>query len=267
MRSVTIIIGKMRWIMAVLGLFLLGGVGYYLLPAYLDDREVASLAGSLQDKTVLIDAGHGGGDGGTKGKQGTLEKDINLAIAKKVAEHLRQSNIRVVMTRETDANLFTGPWTQRDELTKRVEVARENKADIYVAIHANSFSAKSSGAQVFYQPGSEEGKRLALHIQHQLVERIGNKDKRVATDEDYFVLRTSHCPAVMVEVGFLSNPTEETMLKSDSHQETIAKGIFAGIVHHLSGEPAPTSKAGSKEKTDQPATDQEKEPVAGEPQA
>ncbi|MZP30318.1 hypothetical protein GTO91_11410 [Heliobacterium undosum] len=244
MRSVFMIVGKhpRLWVTAVLALSAV--LIYAGIDRLLEDRTVQSLSGMIQDKVVAIDPGHGGEDGGAKGTRGTQEKVVNLQIAKKVVDQLNQAGGKAILTRETEDNLSVGQWSQRSELTKRVEKAQAANALVYVSIHANSFpvSPSCSGAQVFYQPGSAEGKRLALHIQKEMTQRVGNKDKRQAKAEDYFVLRMTKCPAVMVETGFLSNAAEEALLLKDDYQDKLAQGIATGIARYLAGEPAEEPK-------------------------
>ncbi|KAB2951378.1 hypothetical protein F9B85_12415 [Heliorestis acidaminivorans] len=250
--SVILFIGRVRKLLTIaltVLVVLVLSFGAYQWYKGIEGQTAQAISNSVKGKVVVIDAGHGGQDGGAKGRQGTLEKEINLQVAKKVANYLEEYGVTVLMTREDDNNLVTGRWSQRAELTKRVEKAREAQADIYVAIHCNSFpSPRWSGHQTFYQPGSEEGKRLALHIQNEITRRVGNKDKRQAKAEDYFVLRTSHCPAVMTEIGFLSNPTEEALLKTENHQKQIALGITEGILRFLEGKAAPEKKTFFMEK-------------------
>ncbi|QGG49146.1 N-acetylmuramoyl-L-alanine amidase [Heliorestis convoluta] len=244
--SVILIIGRVkRLLMIAVTTFIVFAIffGSYQWYHRGNEQAIEAISEAVKGKVVVLDAGHGGQDGGAKGKQGTLEKDINLQVAKRVAQYLEEYGVTVVMTREDDNNLVTGRWSQRAELTKRVEKARAANADAYISIHCNSFpSPRWSGHQTFYQPGSEEGRRLALHIQNELTRRIGNKDKRQAKAEDYFVLRTSHCPAVMTEIGFLSNPAEEALLGTENHQKQIALGITAGILRFLEGKAAPEKK-------------------------
>ncbi|MBM7865825.1 hypothetical protein GTO89_03325 [Heliobacterium gestii] len=244
MRSVYMIVGKhpRMWVTAVMALsaiLLYGGVNQLL-----EDRTVLTFSGVIQDKVVAIDPGHGGEDGGAKGTRGTQEKVVNLLIAKKVVDQLNQAGGKAILTRENEDNVSVGPWSQRSELTKRVEKAQGANALVYVSIHANSFpmAPACQGPQTFYQPGSAEGKRLALHIQKEMTKRVGNKDGRQAKAEDYFVLRMTKCPAVMVETGFLSNAAEEALLLRDDYQEKLAQGIATGIARYLGGEPAEEPK-------------------------
>ncbi|MTV49417.1 cell wall hydrolase [Heliobacillus mobilis] len=248
MRSFVFVFGKQHRIW--MSMFVLATLGliYTGVQDLLEERAVLSMAAStMHEKVIAIDPGHGGEDGGAVGVRGTLEKEINLQIAKKVTERLRRVGAKVVLTRETDQNIYEGEWSQRAELSKRVELAKEAKAQAYVSIHANSFPyAPSVGHQTFYQYSSEEGKRMALHIQHELDTRLGNRDGRQAKAEDYFVMRTTACPAVMVEVGFLSNAAEEALLKTEDYQEKVADGIYVGLVRYMAGEPAPGDKGKTK---------------------
>ncbi|MDD2421112.1 MAG: N-acetylmuramoyl-L-alanine amidase [Heliobacteriaceae bacterium] len=243
MRFLVVAGGTGRRVFALAGIILVGLVltgWYHFKGGEGKDPNGPPTVGQTA-KTVVLDPGHGGDDSGAKGRLGTVERDLNLVVAEKIGQKLTAAGVNVVLTRTGPENLFTGsPWTQRAELSQRVELARKHQAAVYVAIHGNSFpSSRWSGPQTFYQPGSQEGRRLALHLQAEMIRRVENKDNRQARAEDYFISRVSHCPAVMVEIGFLSNPGEEKLLRTEAHQDKLAAGIAAGVLRFLAGQPAP----------------------------
>lgn len=182
---------------------------------------------------ILIDPGHGGVDGGAKSKNGTIEKDINLAIAKKLKGDLEASNYLVYMTREADSQLDS---RKVKDLNARCQMKKDTKCDMFISIHQNMFpQANCFGAQVWYA-SNDDSKALAENIQIALKETADNKNKRVskAAREQYRILRDGYAGAcVLVECGFLSNYEEEQKLKSDEYQETIVKGIVAGVNKYL----------------------------------
>lgn len=204
-------------------------------PGYLAFRErqaVQALSWSVAGKTVVVDPGHGGADPGCVGCSGVLEKDINLEISKRLAFYLTQAGATAVLTR-------VGDYELSNDLEERVLAVKQHKADIFVSIHANSIaSAKWWGAQTFYYPQDKEGQRLAALIQEELLKSLG-ESYRWIRDEDFYVLRNAGVPAVMVEVGFLSNPREERLLSQPPYQGKVAWCIYAGIVRYFAGEPTP----------------------------
>ncbi len=186
--------------------------------------------------TVVIDAGHGGFDPGKVGTQGTLEKDINLAIAKKVEKILADSGYTVYMTRTEDVALSDHGDTKKksSDLKNRVALIREAAPAVAISIHQNSYSEGTKGAQVFYYTDSEEGKNLAGTLQNTVRECVGDGNKRVEkANNTYYMLKNIDCPFAIVECGFLSNPEEEALLCEDSYQNKIATGICEGIERYL----------------------------------
>lgn len=185
---------------------------------------------------VVLDPGHGGFDPGKVGTKGTLEKDINLAIAKKVEKLLADNGYVVSMTRTEDMALCSGNESSKKLTDMKNRVAFIEKADpvLAVSIHQNSFSAGTKGAQVFYYTGSEEGKKMANIIQSSIRDAVGDDNHRVEKANDsYYMLRKVSCPLVIVECGFLSNPEEEALLCDQKYQEKMARGICEGIENFL----------------------------------
>jgi len=185
----------------------------------------------LSRRVIVLDAGHGGADPGmVAGK--IEEKHINLSIAKKVQTYLEQGGATVIITRLDDSDL--GKSKSGDMQTRRL-IANTSHADIFVSIHQNSFaSTKVHGAQVFFFNESDNSQKLATHIQDRIREFAdkGNKFKPKA-NSNYFVLKQTQMPAVLVECGFLTNPSERSRLTNDEYQEKIAWSIYLGIVDYF----------------------------------
>lgn len=180
--------------------------------------------------------GHGGFDPGKVGTRDTLEKDINLAIAKKVEQKLADSGYITYMTRTEDVALCDGNESSKKltDMKRRVALIEEKKPVLAVSIHQNSFSAGTKGAQVFYHTSSEEGKKLAGILQASIRDAVGDDNHRVEKANDsYYMLRKVTCPLVIVECGFLSNPDEEALLCDENYQEKMAQGICEGIENFL----------------------------------
>lgn len=195
--------------------------------------------GKKQTKTwvVAVDAGHGGYDPGKVGVSGVLEKDINLAIACKVRTILEKQGIDVIMTRSSDVDLSIGEGGSKKsaDMRKRVEIMNSSGAAIAVSIHQNSYTdAGPKGAQVFYYETSEQGKELADMLQNSIKTEVADDNHRVPkANHDYYILKKVTCPVVIVECGFLSNPTEEMLLTEEDYQEKMAQGISKGVLAYI----------------------------------
>lgn len=173
-----------------------------------------------QGYLVVLDPGHGGKDKGTS-KEGASEKDINLAIALKMADLLEEKGIRTLLTREDDSFL---------KLTERSVIANDQGADLFVSVHSNAYDKDNrvSGLECYYQPGSESGKRLAEGLCEKLKES-GEIKTRSAQAKDLSVLRNTECQSILVEVGFLTNDSEREQLLSEDYQEKLAKELVEAL--------------------------------------
>ena len=181
---------------------------------------------------VVIDAGHGGHDPGKVGVNDALEKDINLQIAQKVKKHLEKNGIQVIMTREDDAM----EDTKLEDMKKRVALINEIKPAITVSIHQNSYSdASVKGAQVFYYAGSEVSKGAASLMQEEMRKVDTENTRQIKSNSDFYMLKKTEVPTIIVECGFLSNPGEAEKLTSEEYQEEMAQAICSGIMTWLSG--------------------------------
>ena len=199
----------------------------------------ASPAGAMlrSRPVVIIDPGHGGEDGGASGTDGTLEKELNLEVSLKLRDMLKAMGYRVIMTRETDAAIHDGETTirgrKRSDLGNRAEIIEKNPDALYVSIHMNTFSqARLSGTQVFYSGNNPASKVLAESIQGSIKKNIqpeNNRGIKKASD-DIYLLKTAKSTAVLVECGFLTNPGELELLKSDEYQCKLAFAIVNGLM-------------------------------------
>lgn len=195
--------------------------------------------------TVVLDAGHGGEDGGAVGKYGTsgsvLEKDLNLSIATKIKEMLEEKGYRVVMTRTEDKLLYTeeqniyGQRKQYD-LKNRLEIVKKAENPILVSIHMNRFSQeKYSGMQVYYSQNHADSQRIASIIQKTVRERIQPYNRRQikkATSAIYLLNRAT-VPAVLIECGFLSNREECKKLSTEEYQKELSFSIVCAIIEYM----------------------------------
>jgi N-acetylmuramoyl-L-alanine amidase len=186
---------------------------------------------------VAIDPGHGGVDPGKVGVNHALEKDINLSIALKLKNLLEHNDIKVVMTRQEDVGLYSPGDSnkKRADMLARVTLIKECKADLAVSIHQNSFTEEYvKGAQVFYHTKSEKGKLLAEILQEQIVATLADGNHRKAkSNNNYYMLKNTDCPLVIVECGYLSNIREAGLLLEESYQERMAYAIHLGIMRFI----------------------------------
>lgn len=190
-----------------------------------------------EDFVVVIDPGHGGVDPGVIGvNSGKKESDLNLYLSKSLYQCFYADGVTAVMTRTADNGLY-GSLTQgfkNRDLKRRVEIAKEVNADIFISVHMNKYSDKKRrGAQVFYRAGSSDGKALAKSIQDQLNGLSESTRECSPLAGDYYVLNNSDCPAVIVECGFLSNAEDEKLLLSEEYRQKVAHSIFYGVVNYL----------------------------------
>ena len=197
------------------------------------------VSSSTNSFTVVIDAGHGGFDSGKVGVDGTLEKDVNLKIAKKLEKLLRAADINVIMTRTEDQGLYeeSSDNKKRQDMANRVMRMNEANAHCIVSIHQNSYPEESvDGAQVFYYTGSDTGQALAALIQTELITDVDPLNHRVEkSNGSYYLLKNASAPIVIVECGFLSNWEESKKLVDDAYQQKLAWAIHMGILQYLNG--------------------------------
>lgn len=218
-----------------------------LVSAYFMVRGGAKLASSQQIEKqpvrpcVVIDAGHGGADPGKVGVDGSLEKDINLQIARKLQTFLAMEDVDVVLTRESDAGLYDENASNKkvQDMKNRVAIIEEKKPALTVSIHQNSYHEEYvHGAQAFYYAGSEKSKELAERIQQVMALELDKDNTRQAKANDsYYLLKKTSSPIVIVECGFLSNYEEAQKLSSDIYQEKVAWAIQLAILQYLNSQP------------------------------
>lgn len=187
-------------------------------------------SGVLRGKVVVLDPGHGGNNPGAVAN-GVEEADNNLAVALKVRDKLAQAGAKVVMTRSSDVNVATVGSSLGEELQARLDIAEANHADIFVSIHSNSNDDSSiAGAMTFFPSGKSDS--LALDVQSELIKQTGAVDKGTSS-ATFYVLRNAVMPSILIEMGFVSNPTEAVRLADDSYRNKIALGVFNGIVKYF----------------------------------
>ena len=189
---------------------------------------------NVKNKIITIDPGHGGSDSGAIGPNGYTEKEGAFAISQKVASILNQSGAKVVMTRDSDVDVYGPNASARNELQARVDVGNNANSDIFVSIHCNAFvNPAANGTQTFYYGSSYQGQRLAQNIQEKMIEANGLRDRGISTC-NFYVVKHSYMPAVLIETAFITNYDEEALLSDDEWQTTMAKAIAEGINEYFS---------------------------------
>ena len=207
-------------------------------------RAVSADADAVDRAFLLIDPGHGGEDGGTVAEDGTLEKDINLAVGQDLRDYFTLWGIPVEMTRDDDVSIHDpGNRTARQkkvsDMVNRLE--RYQRASLVIAVHQNHFSVpKYAGAQVFYSVNHPDSRLLADAVQRVIradLQPTNHREIKPATDSIYLLHRTDR-PAILVECGFLSNPDERERLKTPEWQSKVACAICCGYWNYTMTEEA-----------------------------
>lgn len=200
--------------------------------AFIGDKpELVSRGGIRRDKVykVVIDAGHGGWQSGAA-YGGVKEKDLNIDIARRLNSLLKAEGIRTYMTRE---------WDSYVSLYSRSALANRVGADLFVSIHNNAGHSKHSGSMTLYYPGSQKTRgnltslEFAQIVQRNMTQYLGTDDKGTIARSNLAVLRTSNMPAVIAEVGYMSNPKELNKLKTHSYRQKAAESLKNAILESL----------------------------------
>ena len=191
--------------------------------------------GGLKGKRITIDPGHGGSDPGAIGLRGNKEKTSTLLISNYLKQYLSAEGAIVSMTRTTDVDVYGKFASAKNELQARVDVSTRNRADAFVSIHHNANNNRSiGGIATYYYPKSGYDYKLGNAIQKKIA--AASKMRNMGTQQaNFYVIKRSYIPAVLLEVGFLSNPNEEQKIASTWFQKTIAKAIFDGLKEYFGG--------------------------------
>lgn len=189
-------------------------------------------------KTVIIDAGHGGVDGGAVSCTGVYESNLNLDIALKLNDLMHLLGIKTVMIRETDCSVYTKGETiaqkKISDLKERVRIVNSTPDAVLISIHQNHFTdAQYSGAQVFYAQ-TDGSKRLAETIQASFIKTINpTSHRQIKKSDGVYLMQNAQCPAVLIECGFLSNRNEEYLLRTKEYQQKICAVIASNVSNYL----------------------------------
>ncbi len=227
---------KRKLVIYSLVILIIGGIGALFIK---EPTLLFTDATNDSKKTVIVDAGHGGFDGGAVVND-ILEKDINLEIANSLCNMLRASGFRVICIREDDSSTESDPTAtiaarKRSDLNNRLEIAKENPDAIFVSIHLNKFQSPSvKGAQMFYSINNEKSKILAEALKDSVKSLLQPDNHRTtkAGTSSTFLLHHSPIPTVIAECGFMSNPDEFSKLQTEEYQHKMAFALLCGILNY-----------------------------------
>lgn len=215
---------KYRFFLVVLIIFVLLATAYSGVVLY-TSRNYNGI-------TIVLDAGHGGRDGGSVGTNGTIEKEINLEYVLTLKDKLVENGYRVVLTRKNDDGLYNplAKNKKQDDMNKRLKIIKQANPNLVISLHMNSFSDKSaSGAMTYYRKGDSASEQCADLIQ-QSISTYCYANTRKSKVGDYFMLNSSYYTAVLIECGFISNPNEERMLNTEEYKNRMVDSIYKGIM-------------------------------------
>ena len=214
---------KKRTIVAVLAVTLA------IIAAVTTAATVIASAKPNNGITIVIDAGHGGADGGVTGiTTGTKESDVNLSISKYLMKYLQNDGYNVVLTRSDSSAVSGGlKYVKREDMRARKNIVTSASPDLVISIHCNSYPVSSvNGAQTFY--ASAAGQRFASVVQNYFNDVVNTRPRQAAIG-DYYILNCTEYPSILCECGFLSNAEEESKLITASYQQKIAYTIYSAV--------------------------------------
>lgn len=224
-------------ILFIVSVLFLGMIVYETTSSYeISNVAVKTNATPIANKIIILDAGHGLPDEGAVGFTGTTEQAINLEIVLKLQKLMEQSGAKVILTRSDENGIYSADSTsirnkKISDIKNREYIVDNSNADIFISIHLNKYEdSKYSGWQTFYQTKIEDSKLLAASVQNELNNNINIDNNRVPMAiKGVYLMEHINIPGVVVECGFISNPSEEELLKQDTHQSKLAWGIYAGV--------------------------------------
>lgn len=227
---------KIPHTLVFLGLFIVAAIAISFRNSTV---PAASTAVSEGKRTIVIDSGHGGADGGCVGVNECVEKDINLAIAKDLAELLKLSGFNVVMTRDEDVSLHSegveGLRNQKiSDMENRLDIIQSYPDSLFVSIHQNQYTQPEYfGAQMFYTTNNSNNAKLAQIMQECFAQLQPGNDREIKLiDNDLYLFKNTQQPAVLAECGFLSNPNDAANLSDSEYQKKVAFTIYRGIIKY-----------------------------------
>ncbi|RFU69368.1 hypothetical protein D0469_09870 [Peribacillus saganii] len=226
---------KADWMEVKTAAGVIGWVHSSYIAPYKDNTDKPSGGQALAGKVIVLDPGHGGKDPGTSGKatgalpgsleeKATLEKTVNLQTVNAMAKTLQAAGATVILTRTTDEYLT---------LLQRVNVSHSQNADVFISVHYNAPGNKSTGIDTFFYPTHVNEQKLASYVHEELIKSTQMKNRGVKPG-NFQVIRDNKKPALLLELGFLSNPDEAKLVKSEEYQQKVAQGVYQGLAKYFS---------------------------------
>ncbi len=227
--------GWSRWVLLLL-------LGFSLMAIFTRVSATEAVAPSPHVFSVIVDAGHGGFDGGASSDEGLLEKDVNLAISDCLADLILLCGGTVYQTRTSDAALNTenlsGGAAKTADIKARLALFDTHPESLVLSVHQNHYSeSQYSGAQMFYGVHHAESVLFAQTLQHRFYQLQPDNTREIKeAPSSVYLLQQAENPMVLAECGFLSNPTEAALLSTTAHQTAIAVTLLGGVVDFLTGQ-------------------------------
>lgn len=222
-------------------LLIAAAVYFFLFSAVKFNQNAATAAVSSLPATVIVDAGHGGEDGGAASASGVLESHLNLQIALRMEQLLALCGVEPMMIRESDISVYTGLCNSLSEkkasdLKNRVQMVNAVPNGLLISIHQNHFSqSRYSGAQVFHA-ATDGSRALAQDVQNELraVLSTGNR-REIKKASSVYLMQHINCTGILVECGFLSNPEEAYLLQTEDYQKKLVCAVCSAVSKYLEG--------------------------------
>lgn len=212
-------------------------IGLFLFGTFLGNRTVAVISENTpvpRDRCFVIDAGHGGEDGGAYSCTGRSESDYNLEIALRLDDLMHLLGMDTLMIRKTDISVYTAGETiaqkKVSDLKERVRLVNRTDNGILLSIHQNQFSdERYSGAQVFYGK-QQDSQELAKTLQEKMIDHLNpGSHRQIKQGSGIYLLEKIQQPGVLIECGFLSNPQEEQLLRTPEYQKKLCCVIAVAV--------------------------------------
>lgn len=225
-------------LLKIAGIYLLIFGAFLFVPLWLNRTLTASSDSLNTHTTVIIDAGHGGEDGGAISCTGKYESHINLQIALRLEDMMHLLGLQTIMIRSDDRSIYTNGTSiatrKISDIKERVRIVNHTPNALYISIHQNHFAnPKYYGAQVFYNPYADS-KLFATQLQSALKSSLDPMNRRKTKQSNgVYIMEHIACTGVLVECGFLSNPQEEQLLTTEEYQKKIAATIAAATSQYL----------------------------------
>lgn len=217
--------------------------------ARMTDSALPASADISDRPVIVLDPGHGGLDSGAVGKNGVLEKDVNLSVVKHLQKLLELSGFRTVLTRSEDISIYDagveGIRNQKlSDMDNRLEIIQSYPDSIFLCIHQNNYTdPQYFGGQMFYNNNNPDNRTLAQIMQNRFAQLQPGNDREIKlTGDELFLLKSNKNPSLMIECGFLSSPEEEAKLGTEEYRQQLAFTIYGGVLEYMDASAEPSGE-------------------------